>query len=146
MKKPLDISTYSFDQLSQLIGAAEKRAAQLRGKRVKELQTELSRFGSDHVGTSTSRSPQRSKTRGVAGSSSTRMKAVIGRKVAAQFRGPNGQEYSGRGAIPKWARDLGVQERGELEQYRIGSDIAEPRRVSRSQNAKPRPTKGNDPT
>ena len=48
MKKPLDISTYSFDQLSQLIGAAEKRAAQLRGKRVKELQTELSRtrFGS----------------------------------------------------------------------------------------------------
>ena len=146
MKKPLDISTYSFDQLSQLIGAAEKRAAQLRGKRVKELQTELSRLGSDHVGTSTSRSPQRSKTRGVAGSSSTRMKAVIGRKVAAQFRGPNGQEYSGRGAIPKWARDLGVQERGELEQYRIGSDIAEPRRVSRSQNAKPRPTKGNDPT
>ena len=41
MKKPLDISTYSFDELSQLIGAAEKRAAQLRGKRMKNCRRSL---------------------------------------------------------------------------------------------------------
>lgn len=41
------------------------------------------------------------------------------RKIAAQFRGPNGEEYSGRGAIPRWARDLGVCDRAGLEKYRI---------------------------
>jgi len=39
--------------------------------------------------------------------------------VAVQFRGPNGEEYSGRGAIPKWARDLGVSERAGLERFRV---------------------------
>ena len=39
--------------------------------------------------------------------------------VKPLYRGPNGEEYSGRGALPKWAKALGVEDRAGLEQYRI---------------------------
>lgn len=36
-----------------------------------------------------------------------------------QYRGPNGEEFSGRGGIPRWAKELGVKDKAGLEPYRI---------------------------
>jgi DNA-binding protein H-NS len=113
-----DLAGYSLDELTQLIVSANKRAEELRGKRIKELQAELDRLGGDGADAPrSSRSGARGSSRN--GRSTARRASTLGRKIAAQFRGPNGEEYSGRGAIPKWARDLGVSERSDLEKFRI---------------------------
>lgn len=39
--------------------------------------------------------------------------------VKVQYRGPNGEEYSGRGAMPKWAKALGINDKAGLEPYRV---------------------------
>ena len=112
MPKLPNLEGYSLDELNQLIASANKRMAELRGKRVKELQAELDRLGSEGARSSrTARAPSRRPAQ--------KRAATADRKVAAQFRGPNGEEYSGRGAIPRWARDLGVNDRAGLEKYRI---------------------------
>jgi hypothetical protein len=118
MPKLPDVSGYSFDELSRLVSLATKRMDEIRGKRIKELQAELGRLGAEG-----DPAPRRARTNvrpNEAGARTARRRANgSGRKVAAQFRGPHGQEYSGRGAIPKWARELGVDDRAGLEKYRI---------------------------
>src|SRR3954447_13791382 len=111
-----NLAGYSFDELQRLISAANKRMDEIRAKRVKELQAELNMLGEDG-GASVSRKGRKSATT----RSGTRaaQKASSGRATPMQFRGPNGEEYSGRGAIPRWARDLGVNDRAGLEQFRI---------------------------
>ena len=117
MPKLPDLSGYSLDNLNQLIAAANRRTQELRVRRIRELEAELDRLGTGPNGAHRSR-PTRQGNR--AGSSGGRSKEVrAGKKVAAQFRGPNGEEYSGRGAIPRWARDLGVNDREALEKFRI---------------------------
>ncbi len=119
MPKLPDLSGYSFDELSSLVASATKRIEEIRGKRFKELQAELGRLGADGA-------PARPRGRNnvQTGARNSRMvhnrAGVSGRKIAVQFRGPDGQEYSGRGAIPKWAKELGVDDRAGLEKYRIG--------------------------
>ena len=118
MPKLPDVSGYSFDELSRLVSLATKRMDEIRGKRIKELQAELDRLGGDGAASPRgSRSGARGSSRD--GRSTGRRASTLGRKIAAQFRGPNGEEYSGRGAIPKWARDRGVSERSDLEKFRI---------------------------
>jgi hypothetical protein len=120
MPKLPDLSGYSFDDLSRLINLATKRVEEIRGKRIKELQAELGRLGAD--GASAPRGGRKNLQAGAPRASTTQSRAAKanGRKIATQFRGPDGQEYSGRGAIPRWARDLGVNDRADLEKYRIG--------------------------
>src|SRR3954466_2245345 len=98
-----NLAGYSFDELQRLLSAASKRMDEIRAKRVKELQAELNMLGEDD-GASVSRRGRKSATT----RSGTRaaQKASSGRAIPVQFRGPNGEEYSGRGAIPRWARDL----------------------------------------
>jgi len=45
-------------------------------------------------------------------------------EVKPMYRGPNGESYSGRGAIPNWAKNLGVTDREGLEQFRIKEEGA----------------------
>ena len=119
MRKVPDFSGYSLRDLDRLVAAASKRMQELRGKRIKELQTELDRLG---VGQGVAHRARKARQRDVSSASSRSRQeppAPAGRKVTPQFRGPNGEEYSGRGAIPRWARDLGVKERADLEQFRI---------------------------
>src|SRR4051812_3697155 len=99
MPKLPDISGYSFDELSRLVTLARKRMEDFRGKRIKELQVELGRLSADN-------NPARRTRKNVGATAPSRRMAQnraggSGRKVAAQLRGPNGEEYSGRGAIPK---------------------------------------------
>ena len=35
------------------------------------------------------------------------------------YRGPEGQEYSGRGRLPRWATDMGITDKAGLELYRV---------------------------
>jgi len=118
MPKLPDVSGYSFDELSKLVALATKRTEEIRGKRIKELQAELGRLdvGGDPA---LRRGRKKDQTSAPKGTAARNRAGGSGRKVATQFRGPNGEEYSGRGAIPKWARELGVSDRAGLEQYRI---------------------------
>src|SRR4051794_20770252 len=119
MPKLPDVSGYSFDELSKLVALATKRIEEIRGKRITELQAELGRLG---IGGAPAprRGRKKDQTSAPNGNAARNRAGGSGRKVAAQFRGPNGEEYSGRGAIPRWARNLGVDDRAGLEKYRIG--------------------------
>ena len=118
MPKIPDISGYSFDDLSRLVALATKRMDEIRGKRIKELRAELDKLGGGDVPSPPGRSRRTAKGRTSSDNGPVR-RSSLGRKVPAQFRGPQGEEYSGRGAIPKWARELGVSDRSDLEKYRI---------------------------
>jgi hypothetical protein len=119
MPKLPDLSGYSFDELTSLVASATKRIEEIRGKRIKELQDELGRLGAD--GTPARRRGRKNVPTSARNSRMAHNRAgVSGTKIAAQFRGPDGQEYSGRGAIPRWAKELGVNDRADLEKYRIG--------------------------
>lgn len=39
--------------------------------------------------------------------------------VKPKYRGPNGEEYSGRGGIPRWAKELGITDKAGLDPYLI---------------------------
>ena len=81
MPKLPNLEGYPLDELNQLIASANKRIAELRGKRVKELQAELDRLGSE--GTRSPR-PARAPSRRPA----QKRAAPADRQVAARFRGP----------------------------------------------------------
>ena len=115
-----DLSKYSLDDLNQLIAAANRKLQGLRGKRIKELQTELDKLGSPKRSRNARMGRRNTRAAPSDGKSAQEQAEPAGRKVAVQFRGPTGDEYSGRGAIPRWARDLGVNDRAGLEKYRIG--------------------------
>lgn len=40
-------------------------------------------------------------------------------KSKPKYRGPNGEVWSGRGALPSWTKALGVKSREEMETYRV---------------------------
>lgn len=40
-------------------------------------------------------------------------------KSKPKFKGPNGESWSGRGALPSWAKTLGVSSREGMEPYRV---------------------------
>jgi DNA-binding protein H-NS len=48
-----------------------------------------------------------------------RVRATLkGRKVAPKYRGPNGETWAGRGAVPRWLRTLAKNEKAR-RQYLI---------------------------
>src|SRR5690349_18452249 len=118
MPRMPDISGYSFDELSRLIALANKRMNEIRGKRIRELQVEIDKLEAGPDG-SAMRGGGKSARRRLGRTTTKKPAETAARSVPAQFRGPNGEEYSGRGAIPKWARSLGVNDRAGLEKYRI---------------------------
>ena len=120
MPKLPDLSNYSLDDLSQLIAAANRKLQGLRGKQIKTLQAELDKLGSPKRSRNTRMGRKSSRAAPSDAKSTQEQVEPVGRKIAVQFRGPNGEEYSGRGAIPRWARALGVNDRAGLEKYRRG--------------------------
>src|SRR4051812_8342338 len=114
MPKLPDLSGHSFDELSKLVASATRRVEQIRGNRIEELQAELERLG-PRGGRRGSRLTGKSLHPRSSRRSAQKRAPAVDRKSAAQFRRPNGEEFSGRGAIPRWARDLGVSDRAGLE-------------------------------
>lgn len=96
----IDLSGLSLEELSDLIEEATKlRATKVDAKR-QELQRQLAEL--DAIG-----SPAKRPVSGARPS------------VSPTHRSPNGEEWSGRGAIPRWGRELGAKTKEDMEQFRI---------------------------
>lgn len=96
------------------IQALEKQAAEMKArdfnKTVQEIREKMEVFGITVKDLQTTkRGPKAGKVKkdptprkpGVAGA-----KKILGKTVAAKFRGPNGETWSGRGLSPRWLTTL----------------------------------------
>src|SRR4051812_50055220 len=95
-----DLAGYSLDELTQLIASANKRAEELRGKRIKELQAELDRLGGDGAA-SPRGSPSGAPGAARGGRAPGKRAPTFGGKNAPPIPGPKGGGKLGGGAPPK---------------------------------------------
>jgi DNA-binding protein H-NS len=92
----IDLDAFSAKQLTELIQAAEKKrqekAQNERAALLEEMTSRAEELGltvEELVGTRTAKRTPKARQ-------------DTGSKVAAKFRGPNGEEWTGRGRMPKW--------------------------------------------
>lgn len=87
------------EELVALIKAAEQRLSlkrdETRSKLLADMQLAAKKAGFD-FNELVSRNP----------STGRRQRSDVGVKLAAKYRGPNGEIYKGRGPTPKWLKDL----------------------------------------
>jgi len=95
----LDFSTYSFDELLEIKKGLDGEIDSRKAKEIAELRTKV--MGSAHtLGVSIeelfglSMQPVKRATRHARG------------KQPARYRGPGGEEWSGRGPAPRWMKPL----------------------------------------
>ncbi|MBL6076727.1 H-NS histone family protein [Belnapia sp. T18] len=97
-KGKVDLENMSVQELTALRDAAEaKRLEKLDGAReaiLAEAKEKLAQLGLAFETVWPGRSPEPSPR--------ASKKAGTGGQVAAKFRGPNGEEWTGRGRLPKW--------------------------------------------
>jgi DNA-binding protein H-NS len=105
MMPTTNLKGLNVEGLLSLRADIDKRLTQMRG----ELEQQLSRLGVESNG---ARRP-----RGAWGG--RRTSPMKGRKVAAKFRGPDGETWAGRGARPRWLSAL-IKQGHKLEEYAIG--------------------------
>ncbi|MFG1411438.1 H-NS family nucleoid-associated regulatory protein [Xanthobacter sp. VTT E-85241] len=101
-----DFSEMSLDELQALVEAASAALEEKKDARRQELMAELEALGGIPT------APRRPRA-APAAADGTRAKPAV------KYRGPNGEEWSGRGALPRWAKDLGVQDKVGLERYKV---------------------------
>ncbi len=111
----------TVQQLTTLIAAAEaKRRDKLEDARA-ALRIEMERRAAElgiSAGDLFSAAEQQAPAEQRAAKSGTRARKSrddIGAKRAAKYRGPNGEEWSGRGRTPKWLAALEAEGRGREE-------------------------------
>ena len=114
----VDLDRMSAQQLTALIAAAEaKRRDKLEDART-ALRTEMERRAAElgiSAGDLFSAPGQQAPAEQGAAKSQTRTRKPrdgIGAKRAAKYRGPNGEEWSGRGRTPNWLAALEAEGRG----------------------------------
>jgi DNA-binding protein H-NS len=105
----LNLKTMDVDALLALRADIDKRLHQKRS----ELESQLSRLGSESNGVGRSRAAWGSR----------RGSPMKGRKVAPKFRGPDGDTWAGRGARPRWLVAL-IKQGHKLEEFAIGKTAA----------------------
>lgn len=105
--------------LQSQIEKLQKQAAELKAKEfnstVADIKAKMQAFGitvKDLAGKSagkgkSAKAPKAAKT----GAAKTRKSKAAGVPVAAKFKGPNGESWSGRGLSPKWLSALIAQGR-----------------------------------
>jgi len=105
MKSP---EAMSFDELlafrerlSGLIGRLVKRQRKVLQNQISQLDTLAAGSG------------------GRRGRPPGRPHALKGRKIAAKYRGPNGQTWAGRGMMPVWLRDE-IKRGRKVEHFAVG--------------------------
>lgn len=115
MSKLIDLQT----QIAHL----QKQAEEIRGKEfdatVTEIRQKMQAFGitiKDLQSTKTKSKPGR-KPKLAAADKPAKVKKPVS-AVAAKYRGPNGETWSGRGLTPKWLASL-VAQGNTKEQYLI---------------------------
>ncbi|TIT32636.1 MAG: H-NS histone family protein [Mesorhizobium sp.] len=134
---PADFATMSLDELAQLHHHLSRHLEERKQARIKELQAELMSLGATPDGPilvgrgsparsggaakpdtsiqamSRSKGPAKSAGGFVGNGKATRA------KPAPVYRSPDGFEWSGRGAIPRVFKELGVTDKAGMEKYRI---------------------------
>ena len=87
----------------------QKQAAQIKAKEfhktVAEIRKKMEAFG---ITVKDIQSPGKSKIKTSASSRSAKSagKKITGASVAAKFKGPDGQSWTGRGLTPRWLKTL----------------------------------------
>ena len=117
----VDLDPMTVPQLTALIAAAEaKRRDKLEDAKV-ALRTEMERRAAE-LGIAPddlfSAAGQQAPAEQAAAKNGTRARKPrddIGAKRAAKYRGPNGEEWSGRGRMPNWLAALEAGGRGREE-------------------------------
>ena len=113
-------------EIRDQIRALEKQAAEMKARdfsrTVQDIREKMEVFGITVKHLQTSKSGPKSgkakndatpKKSGIPGA-----KKAIGKPVAAKFRGPNGEVWSGRGLSPRWLSTL-VQQGASREDFAI---------------------------
>jgi DNA-binding protein H-NS len=117
----VDLDRMTVQQLTTLIAAAEaKRRDKLEDARAAlriEMEQRAAELGIS-AGDLFSAAGQQAPAEQAAGKNVTRTRKPrddIGAKRAAKYRGPNGEEWSGRGRMPNWLAALEAEGRGREE-------------------------------
>ena len=61
--------------------------------------------------------------------------AMKGRKVAPKYRGPEGDTWAGRGAIPRWLK-AAIKEGGKLEDFAIEKTLGKAKKARKKRKVK----------
>ena len=117
----VDLDGLTVPQLTALIAAAEaKRREKLEDAKA-ALRAEMERRAAElgiSAGDLFSTPGQQAPAEQAAAKNGRRARKPrddIGAKRAAKYRGPNGEEWSGRGRTPKWVAALEAEGRGREE-------------------------------
>ncbi len=117
----VDLDRMTVQQLTTLIAAAEaKRRDKLEDAKV-ALRTEMERraaelgIAPDDLFSAAGQQAPAEQAAGKNGRRARKPRDDIGAKRAAKYRGPNGEEWSGRGRTPNWLAALEAEGRGREE-------------------------------
>lgn len=106
MARAADLKNMDVDELMALRGDVENELK----KRARDLERQLALLDGGE-----------SKRRGRTAASGTgRGSALKGRTIEPKYRGPNGETWAARGAMPRWLRAL-VDEGHSLDEFLIGA-------------------------
>jgi DNA-binding protein H-NS len=106
--EPLDLEAMTIPELRELQSKVTDALEAKEAIRRRELLAELEELGGVPIAKPTrTRAPKEVQE----GDARLVVKSV--------YRGPNGEEWSSRGAMPKWAKALGITDKAGLEPYRI---------------------------
>jgi len=110
MAKTIDLDTLSAAELTQLIKEAEAALATKREGAKSELVEEMKARAAE-LGLSLddllSKPAPNTNVR--------RPRSDVGQKVAAKYRGPNGEQWTGRGRKPTWLTTLEAEGKAKEE-------------------------------
>jgi DNA-binding protein H-NS len=113
-KATFDLDSMSAQELTALIQAAEAKRAEkqdeARAALIEEFRGKAAELGLEFEKLIPGGSQAQSSTR--------RTRRDAGGSVAARFRGPNGETWSGRGRMPKWLSAMEASGR-KREEFRI---------------------------
>ncbi len=117
----VDLDRMMVQQLTTLIAAAEaKRQDKLEDARA-ALRIEMERraaelgIAPDDLFSAAAQQAPAERAAGKNGRRARKPRDDTGAKRAAKYRGPNGEEWSGRGRTPKWFAALEAEGRGREE-------------------------------
>jgi DNA-binding protein H-NS len=121
----VDLDRMSAQQLTTLIAAAEAKRREKLGDARAALRAEMERraaelgISADDLFSTAGQQAPAEQAAAKNGRRTRKPRDDIGTKRAAKYRGPNGEEWSGRGRMPNWLVALEAEGRGR-EEFLIG--------------------------
>lgn len=108
MASVADLTNMDVDELFALRGDVESELKE----RARDLERQIALLGDDDAGNG--------KRRGRPAGGDVATSTLKGTTVPPKYRGPNGETWAGRGAMPRWLAAL-VKEGHSVEEFLIGA-------------------------